>query len=327
MNGEGCIRLPIRNWSFIIRNHSLFLKAFVFFHDLNEEVFEGEVLGADGEDVDTFFDEVAVDFRDLGFVGEGEGEVFVFGVDVAAERGQACDNVRRQVVGTDFDADFTFGQFFEGGGADDLPLFDEGDAVTGDFDFAEEVGIEEDGGALFALFADDIAHETAPKGIEARGGFVEEDEVWAVEEGLRQANALEHPFRVAAEAFARVGSEAHQIEQFGDALAGIGGGHAIEFAMEFEEFCAGEPVVKAEVFREEAHFGAGGRVTEGVSQHLSFPRGGVDEAKEHFDRGGFSSAIGAEETEHFARFDGEGEVRNGGFVPKFFAEVGGLEGG
>ena len=135
-------------------------------------------------------------------------------------------------------------------------MLDEDDGVTGDFNFAQEMGIEEDGGAALAFIADDVADEVAAHGIEARSWLVEEDEFRLVNEGLGQADALHHAFREATETPVAVRREANEIDIRGNAIAKLRLRQPGETAVESEEFGCSQPVVEAEIFGEKADLAA-----------------------------------------------------------------------
>jgi hypothetical protein len=54
---------------------------------------------------------------------------------------------------------------------------------------------------------------------------------------------------------------------------------------------------------------------------------GFEDAAEHADDGGFTGAVGAEQTEDFAALDGEGDVVNGDELAEAAGEVGELDDG
>ena len=49
--------------------------------------------------------------------------------------------------------------------------------------------------------------------------------------------------------------------------------------------------------------------------------GGLDHADDHLDGGGFAGAIGAEVAEHFAFFEGEADIPDGGDAAIAFGDV------
>jgi len=121
------------------------------------------------------------------FVGEDDfdvvdvGEGLDFGDDVGAggldfkEDGAAAADEAGEVGG--------------GVGGFDAAVVDDEDAGAGEFDFGEDVGGEEDG-VVFAEFLDEVADGADLIGIEADGGFVEDEEVGVVDEGVGESDAL-----------------------------------------------------------------------------------------------------------------------------------------
>ena len=97
---------------------------------------------------------------------------------------EAGENLLAEILGTDVDVNFGVGRAVQVSGADYLALLDEHDAVASDFDFTEQMGIEENSGATFSLVPNDVADEAAAHGVEAGSGFVEEDEFGLVDERL-----------------------------------------------------------------------------------------------------------------------------------------------
>src|SRR6266705_1097565 len=77
-----------------------------------------------------------------------------------------------------------------------LPLVDDGDAVADGLDFAQFVGGEENGFAFVSEALDDFAHLHAAQWVQAASGFVQDEKVGVVNEGLGQADALLHAFGV-----------------------------------------------------------------------------------------------------------------------------------
>ena len=138
----------------------------------------------------------------------------------------------------------------------DFALADEDDLVAGDFDLAEQMGIEENGGAAFALRANDIAHQAAAHGIESGSGLVEKNQFRLVDQGLRQADALQHALGEILQALVAVRREADQVDQRRHTVAQGGGGHAGEAAMQMEEFGGREPFVEAKILGKKTDFAA-----------------------------------------------------------------------
>ena len=75
-----------------------------------------------------------------------------------------------------------------------LTMPDESHPVTGDFDLAQQMGVEKYARAVFPQFVDDIADKSSPNRVEAGSGFIQKNQTRPVEQGLRQADALQHAF-------------------------------------------------------------------------------------------------------------------------------------
>lgn len=187
--------------------------------------------------------------------------------------------------------------------AGDLAGNKDRDAVAHHFEFAEEVAVDEDGFALIAEVGQDVADVAAADGVDAIGGFVEEDEVGVVDEGLGEADALHHAFGVGANFAISIGGHADGIEKFARAaLAGFAI-DAGESGKEFQSLAAGQVAGEAVVFGEVADVAEGGFVADGVIEEGAFGAGGADDGHHDFDESGFARAVGAEEAEDFAAAD------------------------
>jgi hypothetical protein len=75
---------------------------------------------------------------------------------------------------------------------DHLALPDENHFVARDLDFAQQMRIEKYRGAALPLGAQNVAHQPTPHRAEPGGRLVEEDQLWLVNQRLRQPNALQH---------------------------------------------------------------------------------------------------------------------------------------
>lgn len=190
-------------------------------------------------------------------------------------------------------------------------LVKDGDAVGDFLDLLEEMGGEDDGFSLAFEEEHEVADLAGAEGVNAGGGFVEEEEVGVVEEGLGQADALEHAFGVGAEASVSSGAEIDEIEELLDAGGEAWAGHAGEAAVVVEDFASGEEVGEIRVFREEAEAVAGGHGAGGVAEDGGGAAGGGGKAEEEFHGGAFAGAVGAEEAEDLAGLDREMEVFEG----------------
>jgi hypothetical protein len=212
-------------------------------------------------------------------------------------------NFLAKIVRADVDVDLAVGRTVQIPRTDHFALLDEHDGITGDFDFAEEVGVEEHGGAAFSLVANDVANEPAAHGVEAGSGFIEENEFGFMDESLGEADALQHAFRKAAEAAVAMRSEADEIKISGNTVAELRRSESAEAAMKRQQFRGGEPVVETKILREETDLATNLYARKRVIEDLRVTATRFDEAEQHLDGGAFAGAIRAEEAEDLAAAD------------------------
>src|SRR5260370_27349818 len=109
-------------------------------------------------------------------------------------------SLRRGVVGRDnFDEDFLeivlgmlFPELREGTLGEELAALDDADSVAELFDFADDVGGENDGFTLVAAFADEGGDSAGGHDVEADGGLIEDHDRWIVDKGAGDGSFLHH---------------------------------------------------------------------------------------------------------------------------------------
>ena len=235
-------------------------------------------------------------------------------------------NFGAKIMGAYVDVDFAFGRGVQIAGTDDFTVLDEDHGVAGDFNFTEEMRVEENGDAALAFIANDVANEVAAHGIQAGSGFIEEDEIGFVQECLRETYALHHAFRKAAKATIAMWGETDKFKIGGHTVVELLGSKPGETTVESEKLGRREPVVKTKIFGKEADLLSDFDVSEWMAENLRLTTGGFNEAEEHFDGSAFTGAVGAKEAEYFASANLEGEPTNGDFGAELLAEVGGFDG-
>ena len=196
---------------------------------------------------------------------------------------------------------FAFG--FEVGLVDDLAVLEDDDFVADLFDVGEEMGAEQDVHAVLLLhFLDELEHALAGGGVEAIGGFVEDDEFGAVDNGLRELGHLFHAERVGADFAVARFAEADVKENFVGFFESRGFGQARDFAHQAEEgdggHVADERIVFGHVADAGFHFAGLGVAVE--TEDAGAACGGLVEAEEGLDQRGFAGAVGAQQADGFA---------------------------
>ena len=296
--------------------------------EFQEDVFEGgfaDVEGVEGEGAGACEGEEGVE----GGLGVGsDGAVGLVGVFELEDVGEGLEGgVGEGGLGGEFDAcaDVGLGEEILGSvEGDDFGVVHDGDAVAEDFGFVHVVGGEDDGFAFgFDLF-DEVPKVAAGLGVEAGGGFVEEENFGIVDEADGDGEAL----LLSAGEFFGFGVGFFGELNFFEELEGIdfsivAGGEGLD---EFEEVEVFEKGGGLELYADDG-FDVVGMFLDVDSFDENGAGCGLLEAFDHFEGGGFAGAVGAEDAEGFALLDGEGDVLDGGEGGVFFGEVLDLDAG
>ena len=147
-------------------------------------------------------------------------------------------------------------------------------------------------------------------GVEARGGFIKDENIGVVDDGLGQADALAIAFGELADELLADVAQGAAADDFAHFPGDIVGGDALELAGEAEVLV-------------DLHFRINGRCfgqvadalldLHGVLQHVESSdvgstRGWRQEARQDAHRGGFAGAVGAEKADDLSFFDLERDV-------------------
>src|SRR5713226_8356654 len=198
---------------------------------------------------------------------------------------------------------------------DELAVINVGD-VAAALGFVHVMGGDKKSDAMAGKLEEEIPELAARDGINTRGGLVEEKKCRLVQHGAAEGEALLPATGKLRGQAIQIGCEAVDLDNFVDAALQARWLQAVNAAVELQVFRDGQIVVQAEVLRHVADalangFGIGANVE-------AFDQGGTaaerQKAREHFNDGGFSAAVRAEEAEDFAFFDAEADVVDGGKV-------------
>jgi hypothetical protein len=202
-------------------------------------------------------------------------------------------------------------EFAEGALGLDAATVVDYDAVADVFDIGEEVAAEDDGGSAVGEGDNEIFDFAAADGVEAGGGFIEDDEFRVIDEGLGEADTALHALGEFPDEAAVDIIEADHFEELCATAVAFGGGQVEEAAEEVDGFPGVEVAVEVGFLGEVTDSAFSGDVSGGVTEYFDMAAGGVEEPEEHFDRGRFTGAVGAEEAEDFAAADFEVDVIDG----------------
>ena len=217
------------------------------------------------------------------------------------------DHIAFQVLGDQL-ARLAFGDF--------LAVVQHQQARAQALGLVHEVGGQQDGSALLQQQLQPLPHQVAGLRVEAGGGFVQQQQARAVDEGAGQRQAPLHPARE----FARLGvcfvRERGKLQQLGHALVH---GAALEpevTAKHAQVFGAGEVRVQRVELGDHAQLCLDGqRIARhvqrlgralGVEQHVAAV--GRRQAQAHADGGGLARPVGADDAKAFAGSDGKRHI-------------------
>jgi len=181
-------------------------------------------------------------------------------------------------------------------------MVDDGHAVAELVGLFHVVGGEDDGDSLFAQAADGVPHGDAALWIEAGAGFVEEEHFGVMGDGAGDLDTL----REAAGELRRIGTgalrEMKLREELVGALLRLYAGEAEVKTMEVDVFEDGAGAIERVVLwhNTDISTGHGWRCDYVNSCDVNFAECGQGTGGADANRGGFSGAVGAEQTEEFA---------------------------
>ena len=224
---------------------------------------------------------------------------------MSAEDGQSGGG-----VGGDLRPEDGFGFHLVGGAGDraavnEFAFFDDGDAVAEVLEFAENVGGDKDGFAHALEFLEDGHHFDAGSGVQAAGGFVEEEELGVVDEDAGEAEPLLHAAAKGADEGSLFVRQSDEFEHVFDGAFALFGGDFVAGAKEVEVFGDFHVFVDAKEVGHVADEVADGVGVAGdvVAEYLGAAFAGGKEGGENAQCGGLAGAVGADEAEEVALMD------------------------
>ena len=191
-------------------------------------------------------------------------------------------------------------EFGKGSVCDDAALLDHDDAVAHGFDFLHDVGRKDDG-TLLAEGTDERSDVLELQGVEARGGFVEDEQLRVVKDRLSQPNALAVAFGERRNGLVRFGREADPLYGVLHFLASVGFAFdAVQPRDEIEELADVHLWIEGVVFGQVAHAALEGIVSCAnvltVKVHGASIGGQVAQDRTH--QGRLAGPIGPEQSHH-----------------------------
>jgi hypothetical protein len=150
------------------------------------------------------------------------------------------------------------------------PVHD-GDAVAHLFDLAEQMRAKDHGLPFGAHRVDHAADGGRADGVDARGRFVQDDELGVMDDGLGETDALEHALGIGPDrAIGRLGHR-RQAESVFDGSRDVRGCDAAELGAVADEFATAEELMEVWRFRQEAGAAAGFRRGRRTTEDFNLP--------------------------------------------------------
>src|SRR6266487_5699682 len=187
---------------------------------------------------------------------------------------------------------------------------DDANGVAELFDFAHDVGGEDDGLAVVAAFANESGDGACGHDVEAKSGFIEDHDRRVVNKSACDGGLLLH---ACGELVAAAVAEAVHVETMENIVDALFEGRfvqAIEAAEVFDQFLSGEAGIEGRGGGEKTDAGTDffGSLDDIVAADERGAVSGLKDGGEHAEGGGFAGAIGSEEAVNPARLAGETDV-------------------
>ena len=212
------------------------------------------------------------------------------------------------------------GKFFEASQGQvvfDAARVDEYDSVGEFFHVGEVVAGEDDGFATVFQFGEGAAQPGGFDGVEADGGFVEQQDGGVGAEAHGNVEALFHAFGVFFDSSVGCVGKPHAVEDAGE--LGFRQRGTADGGKVGEVFPRGEHGVESAVAAEDRHnvlAGVGGRRYYVGAENVDGAGSGVKPGGQDFTEGGFAGTVHAENGRGLPRRNGEGNVGEcGEFFP------------
>ncbi|CAM2150331.1 hypothetical protein PT2222_230055 [Paraburkholderia tropica] len=192
-----------------------------------------------------------------------------------------------------------------------------------------EVRGDEDRHLIFARERDQQAPEVVARDrIDARGRFVEDQQLGLVDHRHREREPLAHAERQAVgQRVERVG-EVEALDHFVDARRNVGFGHMKQTRVQHQILAHREFAIERKRLRHVAHAAARVEVAriDFVPEQPGFAFGRGQQAREHFHRRRLAAAVRAEKAENLAALNAKAHVIDGHEVAETHRQVFGLDG-
>src|SRR6187401_2987744 len=194
---------------------------------------------------------------------------------------------------------------------DEAAMGEDPDPIAQLLDLAEQVARKQHGEAAVTGQGLNEVEELGHAGrVDGRRRLVEDEDLRILDEGIGDAEPLEHAPRVGIGGMVGRVRQAHLLEELDDPRRRLRRVEAVQARRVVEVLAAGEPAVKSDAVRQVAdptlHLERVARRVEADDARLAVAR--LREAQEHEDRRRLARPVRPEESVDLARADAEGQV-------------------
>ena len=171
---------------------------------------------------------------------------------------------------------------------------------------------------------DETAHLLDAGGVEAVGGFIQNQQLWVSKQRLGDSKTLAHPQRILLHLPATAVGQLYDLQN----PVNIPLRDVFQLCQNLQIFLPGQMAVAGGGLDEGASLPQQGQPVlrgHGLSQKADAPAVGLHQPQQHLHGGGFSRAVGADEAVDAAFRDGQGKTVHHGHFPIIFGEMFGFD--
>ena len=183
----------------------------------------------------------------------------------------------------------------------ELAAIQDGNAIAKGLRIGQNVRGEKDRLLFLAQLQNQIAHFAAPDGVKAGHRLVEENHVGVIDQRLRDARSLHHPFgKPPKRDVSRLG-ESHSLQKLINAPPQSVSAHSEKPTCVVQQFFRRQVIVKIRILGKVTDTLVHAGVIQFLAQDSRRAGSGKDQAEEDFEGGGLPRPIGTQQTKDFAR--------------------------
>ena len=185
----------------------------------------------------------------------------------------------------------------------ELPLVQDGDAITNVLNIRQQVAAHQDSLSLVPQLEDQVLHLAGTDGVEAGCGFVEQNQLRVVDQRLGQADAPRHAFGIFTQLAAASVLDSHQLNQALNPLLTNLRRHIEQSAVKVQRLFGIQEFVQVGLFRQIANAFVLGDIRRIFAKHQGLPAGGKQQPQQELDGGRFARPVGPQQAKNLPLAD------------------------